>query len=68
MQLVCAFMVTKLDACQIADIHKQTGHLGIKRALYFVRSVDPSASIKVVKSVVRECEACQCIDRKGSWG
>ena len=66
-QSVCTTMETKLDVNQIADIHRQTRDLGINKTLYFVKSVDSSASTEVIKSVVRECEACQCISRKGSW-
>ena len=44
-------METKLDTSQIADFHRET-----------VRSVDPSVSREVVKSVVRECGARESID------
>lgn len=57
-QSVCAAAKIKLDAHQVANIHRKTGHPGMKRTLYFVRLIDPSVS----SGVVKECEACQTTD------
>ena len=46
----------------MADIHHQSGHLGVKQTLYFVRLVDPQVSKETAKSVVKACETCQSID------
>ena len=44
-----------------SDWHK-SGHPGVKRTLYFERIIDPTVSKELVRSVVRNCEACQLID------
>lgn len=42
-QLECT-TVRKLSENQVANMNQQSRHPGIKRRLYFVRSVDPSVS------------------------
>lgn len=67
-QLGCA-TIRKLIESQVAKIHQQSGHPGMKRTLYFARSADPSVSTTVTKSVIKSCEGCQSTDpapeRKG---
>ena len=58
----CAAVMSHLSKNQVTDIHKKSGHPGIKRTLYFARIIDPTVSKELVKSVVRACEACQSID------
>ena len=47
---------------QIKIVHRQSGHPGVQRTLYFVRQISPGVSKAAVKTVVRECEECQLID------
>ena len=47
---------SKHDFDWIRSIHHRSGHPGVKRTLYFIRQIDPTAS------VVRNCEKCQSID------
>ena len=59
---------------QVADIHHQSGHLGVKLTLYFARLVDLQVSKETAKSVVKACEICRSIDpapvhwKKGKLG
>ena len=59
---VCGAAAGSLSAEQIAEIHHATGHYGVRRALYFVRKMDPRASRKEVQHVVQACQACHSID------
>ena len=58
----------------MADIHHQSGHLGAKWTLYFVRLFNPQVSKETANSVVKACETCQSIDpapvrwKKGELG
>ena len=45
----CAIVGRQLDKDQVADIHHQSGHPGLKRILYFARSVDPQVSKEIAK-------------------
>ncbi len=59
--------VTKLSESQVANIHQQSGHPGVKRTVYFARSVNPSVSTTVTKSVIKNCKACRAstlVERK----
>ena len=58
----CAAAMSQLNESQVANIHQQSGHLSVKRTLYFVRIVDLIVSKKLVKLVVRACESCQLIN------
>ena len=58
----CAAVEDRMDREQVANIHCQSGHPGVKRTLYFARLVNPQVSKKEVKSVVKACETCQSID------
>ena len=57
-----AIVGRRLDEDQVADIHHQSGHLGVKRTLYFTRSVDSQVSKETAKSVVKACKTCRSID------
>lgn len=61
-QVSCATATSQLSKRQVTHIHQQSGHPGVKRTMYFARTVDPTVSKELVKSVVRTCEACQSID------
>ena len=61
-QVSCATGTNQLNKRQVAYIHQQSGHPGVKRTMYFARTVDPTVSKELIKSVVRTCEACQSID------
>ena len=50
---------TTMNVDQVANIPQQNGHPVMKRTLYFARSVDPSVSTKVVKSVINACKICK---------
>lgn len=52
-----------MNESQVADIHRQSGHPGNKWTLYFARSIDPLVSKEIVRSVVKDCKACQAIDQ-----
>ena len=58
----CAMVRRRLDKDQVADIHHQSGHPGLKRTLYFARLVDPQVSKETAKSVVKACKTCRSID------
>ena len=47
---------------QVAKVHRQSGHPGVNRTLYFARIVDPHVSKKDVRSIVKACETCRSID------
>lgn len=51
-----------LDENQVADMHHQSGHPGMKRTLYFGRSVDSQVSKETAKFVVKTYETCCSID------
>lgn len=53
---VCA---TALIESQILDIHRQSGHLGRRRIVYFVVRVSPSKSKIAIISVIKSCMECQ---------
>ena len=40
------------------DIHRQSGHPGAKRTLYFARLFDPQVSKETANSVVKACKTC----------
>ena len=70
----CAASTGGLNAGQIMAIHQRSGHPGVRRTWYFVRLTNPSISKSAVRTVVKECQACQSIDpapvrwRKGQLG
>ena len=70
----CAMVRRRLDKDQVADIHHQSGHLGVKWTLYFAMLVDPQVSKETPNSGVKACETCQSIDpapvrwKKGGLG
>ena len=47
---------------QIQEVHCTRGHPGVKRTLYFARRVNPLASRKDVREVVKQCDQCRSID------
>ncbi|KRX39380.1 hypothetical protein T05_13731 [Trichinella murrelli] len=49
----------------ITDVHHATGHLGIRRTLYFARRTDPTVS---KRQVISGCEPCKSLDpAPGKW-
>ena len=44
-----------LSSKEINYDHRSTGHYGVKRTLYFVRSISPSVSREGVRQVVEKC-------------
>ena len=58
----CTTATSQLNNSQVDNIHQQSGHLGVKRTLYFARILDPMMSKKIIELVVRACEAWQSID------
>ena len=57
-----AVVTRQLSKSQVTDIHQKSGHLGVKKTLYFVKIIDLTVSKELVRSVVRDCEACQSTD------
>ena len=57
----CAGMAL-MDGESISEIHKRTGHFGIRRTLHFVRKKFSTATKEDVQKVIRECKPCQSID------
>ncbi|KFD56667.1 LOW QUALITY PROTEIN: hypothetical protein M513_02343 [Trichuris suis] len=57
-----------------ARIHHDAGHPGIRRTLYFVRRACPTASKRLIREVIANCQPCQSIDpapekwRRGKLG
>ena len=51
-----------VDGESILEIHKRTGHFGVRRTLEFVRKKFLTATKEDVQKVIRECESCQSID------
>ena len=49
---------------QIAAVHAQTGHMGIRRTLWYARRELPGALVRRadVRTVVTTCDVCQSID------
>ena len=62
-QPACTVSVSSFGLDQIKIVHQQSGHPGVWQTLYFVRQIAPGVSKAAVKTVVRECEECQLIDR-----
>ena len=62
MQPACTASVSSVGLDQIKIVHRQSGHPGVRRTLYFVKQIAPGVSKAAVKTVVRECEECQSID------
>ena len=58
----CTASVSSFGLNQIKIVHRQSGHPGVRRTLYFVKQIAPGVSKAAVKTVVRECEECQSID------
>ena len=56
--LPCTASVSSVELDQIKVVHRQSGHPGVRRTLYFVNQIAPGASKAAVKAVVRECEEC----------
>ena len=61
-QPACTASVSSVGLDQIKIVHRQSGHPGVRRTLYFVKQISPGVSKAAVKTVVRECEECQSID------
>ncbi len=59
---VCGDAIESLSDEWIARIHKETGHHGFKRTLYFSRKLSPAVTMKDVRRVVKACQVCQSID------
>ncbi len=62
MQPACTVSVSSVGLDQIKIVHRQSGHPGVRRTLYFVKQIAPGVSKAAVRAVVRECEECQSID------
>ena len=58
----CAGVGGRLGPDQVAKVHRQSGHPGVNRTLYFTRLVDLHVSKKDVRSIVKACETCWSID------
>ena len=61
-QPACTASVSSVGLDQIKIVHRQSGHPGVRRTIYFVKQIAPGVSKAAVKTVVRECEECQSID------
>ena len=61
-QPTCTASVSSVGSDQIRTVHRQSGHPGVRRTLYFVKQIDPTVSKASVRTVVKECEECQSID------
>lgn len=59
---VCAASSEVTTTDRIKQIHHATGHLGIKRTLYFAKRVIPEVVKQQVHAVVTTCEVCQSAD------
>ena len=60
--LIGATQVNELNADQIPTIHRNSGHSGVWRTIYFVRKVCSPTTKAAVRSAIRSCEECQSID------
>ena len=58
----CSVAVIPIEPNEIMAVHRQSGHPGVRRTLYFAKRVDPSVLKSAVRAVVRECQECQSID------
>ena len=56
---VCSAAVSPED---VVRIHETSGHPGIRRTLRLCRRQSPAVDRDQVRSVVRQCQACQAID------
>ena len=61
-QPACTAFVRSVGLDQIKIVHRQSGHLGVRRTLYFVKQIASGVSKAAVKTVDREWEECQSID------
>ena len=60
--LIDAIHVDGLNADQIMDIHRSSGHPGVRRTTYFVSRIFPATPRAAVKMAIRTCEECLSID------
>ena len=58
----CAGVGGRLCPDQVTKVHRQSGHPGVNRTLYFTRLVDSHVFKKDIRSIVKACETCQSID------
>ena len=58
----CAGVGGRLCPDQVAKVHRQSGHPGVNRTMYFARLVDLHVSKKDIRSIVKACETCHSID------
>ena len=61
-QPACTASVSSVGLDQIKIVHRQSGHHGVRRTLYFVKQIARGISKTAVETVVRECEERQSID------
>ena len=61
-QPACTASMSSAGLDQIKIVHRQSGHPGVRRTLYFVKQIAPGVSKAAVKTIVRECKECQSID------
>ena len=61
-QPTCTASMSSVGLDQIKIVHRQSGHPGVWRTLYFVKEIAPGVSKATVKTIVRECEKCQSIN------
>ena len=61
-QPACTASVSSFRLDQIKIVHRQSGHPGVRRTLYFVKQIALEVSKAAVKTIVRECEECQSIE------
>ncbi|KFD62788.1 hypothetical protein M514_05186 [Trichuris suis] len=60
----CAAAATdeQLTERLVVTVHREAGHPGVRRTLYFVRRLDPMVSKREVGRVVSECDICKSVD------
>ena len=63
-QPACTVSVSSVGLNQIKIVHRQSGHPGVRRTLYFVKQIAPGISKAAVKTIVRECEVS--VDRSST--
>ena len=60
--LTCAAKSHEMTSSQIMNVHKSSGHPGIRYTMYFTWQVCPTITKADVRSAIRACEQCQTID------
>ena len=62
MPTVCIAVEEEMTSERIRELHRGSGHPGIRRTTYYARRVCPSVTKAAVRAAISTCEECRTID------